>query len=96
MEASLDSLKNHAKILGEAIPAHSDALGSVSANAFGAARNIDLNSEPYRNPSLWPQSRLTDTDPENNGWLHSDYASPAYLYVRELYGKLIERGNLNQ
>lgn len=97
---SLDQVKNHAKILAEAIPAHSDPLGS-SASAllelgFGEDNNIDLNSASYRDPSLWPQSRLTDTDPDNNGWLHSDHASPAYLYVEKLYKKLVERGNLDQ
>lgn len=93
--SSRDSFKNHAKVLSEAIPAHSDPTGSSAVPTLGVGNNIDLDAV-YMDPGLWPQSRLTDTDPDNNGWLHSDYKEPAYIYVRGLYDELINRGGLNQ
>ncbi len=81
-------IKNHAKILAEAIPAHSDATGSSSLEVIlGDLGDFDLNSEMI-NGSVWPRT--------NNRWLHGDLQGVALSYNYLLYAKCIELGDLDQ
>lgn len=82
-----------AKLLGEAIPALSFAVGSHAVGALetgGAPHNFDLT------PSLinagfesgWPASRT------DKSWRHGDYLDVAYCYVHQLYDTIVQSGGL--
>lgn len=88
-----DSLKNHAKILAEAIPAQSYAVGAnAMVGTSGPVLNRNMQTDPdIRNGSLWP-NRST----KSGRWLHGDYLDPAYCYVSGLYKSCVEQGRLNE
>lgn len=76
----LDKIKNHAKLLAEAIPPRSDAAGSQELM-------IDLEGAEACNMNLWaisPKWPSTRTgisfSEQNNRWLHGDYKdAPPFL-----------------
>ena len=76
----LDKIKNHAKLLAEAIPPRSDAAGSQELM-------IDLEGAEACNMNLWaisqkwPSTRTgISFSEQNNRWLHGDYKdAPPFL-----------------
>ena len=72
---------NHARIMAEAIPAHSAPVGSQPLRSLPLLGNFDMDSI-FRDPSFWP---ARDDVRQRDRWLHSDYLNPAYAYVGELY-----------
>jgi len=87
--ATIDHLKNHAKILGEAIPAHSFPAGSTALPSILLLRNIDID-KTYRDNTHWPARH--DPDKEHR-WLHSDYLNPALSHVGNLYRECVKQIN---
>ncbi|MEX0325497.1 MAG: hypothetical protein AB3N33_05360 [Puniceicoccaceae bacterium] len=79
--ASIDTLKNHAKILAEAIPAHSDPAGSNPLSNLPLLRNIDLDRD-CRDPGHWP---AREDAGKRDRWLHGDYLRPALSHVARFY-----------
>lgn len=80
------SLLNHAKVLAEAIPAQSAALGATRVTDIPLLQNFDLDRE-FRNPDLWPHR---DDLGKAQRWLHSDYLNPALPFVHRLYDTCIK------
>lgn len=81
----MKKVKNHAKLLAEAIPALSGPTGGRHlARLAPSARNFDLNSDFFKQPALWP-ARTDRPSAKRDRWLHGDYKDPAYLYVHTLY-----------
>ena len=74
-------LKNHAKLLAEAIPALSGPTGGEKLMALPSTNSIDLTVK-FRSDALWPHRSKPI---KRNRWLHGDYKDPAYLYVHALY-----------
>lgn len=72
---------NLAKLLAEAIPAHSPAAGASAMPNLPLLSNIDLDSF-YRDPANWP---LRADAEKRNRWLHSDYLRLALPFVGRLY-----------
>ena len=72
-------LKNHAKLLAEAIPALS---GPTGGHGLDRIVDADLQSSDFRNDALWPHRSKPI---KRSRWLHGDYKDPAYLYVHALY-----------
>ncbi len=94
--AKAANLKNHAKILAEAIPARSYAVGSNPVSQFGDPVedfNFDMQDSDFfrgTEDGEWP-----DRDGIfENQWLHGDYMAPALCYVYRLYEDVIEKGDL--
>jgi hypothetical protein len=85
--ASMDKIKNHAKVIAEAIPAHSAPAGSNPLPVFPLLQNVDLDRE-VRDPSHWPQR---DDPAKRDRWLHSDYMKPALSHVSKFYKHLVNR-----
>lgn len=79
-------LMNHAKVLAEAIPAQSAALGATRVTDIPLLQNFDLDKD-FRDPSLWPQR---DDLRKAQRWLHSDYLNPALPFVHRLYDTCIK------
>ena len=83
----IELIKNHAKLLAEAIPAHSPPAGS---NPLGANSNkikdLDLN-ENARVPSFWPPRTIPEV---KSRWLHSDYLDTAFAQCSKLYRLCVE------
>jgi len=90
--APMDHIMNHAKIIAEAIPAHSDPAGFGALTTFDQSRNINL--ETMRDAAVWPDE-VRETR-KRNRWLHGDYGVPAYLYVYRLFETCVELGGLDQ
>lgn len=89
ISASLDLFKNHAKILAEAIPAHSAPAGSMPVSTLTLLQNIDL-STVMRIPGFWPER---EDNEKNDRWLHSDYMKPALSHVIKFYRHCCEAIN---
>ena len=79
--SGIDRIKNHAKVLAEAIPAHSDPAGSNPLSVLPLLRNIDLDRD-CRDPDHWP---LREDIEKRDRWLHSDYLKPALSQVARFY-----------
>jgi hypothetical protein len=93
----INKIKNHAKILCEAIPAVSGPLGGYDGALNKVADKFNMNNlyGPGRSGALWPARRDKNV-PKRGRWLHGDYKDAAYLYVHGLYDectRLIERQN---
>ena len=86
---AVDQLKNHAKILGEAVPAHSAPTGSRSLPNIPLLSNIDLD-EVFRDDTFWP---VRAHPGKRDRWLHGDYSAPAVSHVAGLYLTCIEQIN---
>jgi hypothetical protein len=86
ISAPLDLFKNHAKILAEAIPAHSAPAGSFPISTLLLLDNIDMD-QVMRIPGFWPDRGDAD---KNNRWLHNDYIKPAFSHVFKLYRHCVE------
>ena len=84
-------------LLAQMIPALSLVTGQDAVEKFGNPAtnfNFDINTPAFRGDTAtppWPASRLPDRN-----WRHSDLRAVAYPYVRVLYKKLSELGQLNQ
>ena len=77
-EANLDQIKNHGKLLGEAIPPRSTAAGAEKLDLLGISF-FDMDTKAKTNP-LWPAFRSDKTKFQNKRWLHGDYKdAPPYL-----------------
>ncbi|MFP4353465.1 MAG: hypothetical protein ACLFTU_11600, partial [Puniceicoccaceae bacterium] len=91
-------LKNHAKILAEAIPARSYAVGRNEVAEFNLIekRNFDMqDSEFFRGTEAGDDGEWPDrSGPSANRWLHGDYMAPVLCYVYRLYENVIEKGDL--
>ena len=76
----------YGRLLADAIPALSSAMGRNQLNDFGAGQ---INMMDQQNG--WPAARLSD--PElGHRWLHSDLKNVAFLYVYELFDDIASRG----
>jgi len=84
--AQREHLMNHAKILAEALPAHSAPAGSQPMRNLPLLENIDMDVV-YRDPAHWPSREDVD---KRDRWLHSDYLNPALSFVFNLYLKCVE------
>ncbi|MFP4352033.1 MAG: hypothetical protein ACLFTU_04270, partial [Puniceicoccaceae bacterium] len=81
-------LKNHAKILAEAIPARSYAVGRNEVAEFNLIekRNFDMqDSEFFRGTEAGDDGKWPDRGEDEEFWLHGDYMAPALCYVYRLY-----------
>jgi len=85
-----------AKLLGEAIPALSYAVGRndiISLDGTNQKNNFDLNA-PFTSggnggfESGWPASR------PNSNWRHSDFQDVAYAYTYSLFDNIATTGVL--
>jgi len=74
----LNRIKNHAKLLAEAIPSLS---GPVGGSPLDKVKNVNMHSA-CRDAAFWPARDEVD---KPNRWLHGDYKNPAYAYVYRLY-----------
>lgn len=85
-------VKNHAKLLAEAIPSLSGPTGGSELAALPRPNSIDMHSA-CRDAAFWPARDEVD---KPDRWLHCDYKNPAYAYVHRLYDqctRLIEGGS---
>ncbi len=85
-------------LLAQMIPALSLVTGQDAVEAFtpdnSPSRSFDINTPAFRGDTAtppWPASRNGDTR-----WRHSDLRAIAFPYVKKLYVKLTELGNLKQ
>lgn len=85
-------------LLARMIPALSLVAGQDAVEAFtpdnSPSRSFDINLSVFRGDTTtppWPASRNGDTR-----WRHSDLRAVAFPYVKKLYDKLTELGNLKQ
>jgi hypothetical protein len=85
----VDIVKNHAKILAEAIPGHSAPAGTSPMPNIPLLGNYDLD-EVFRKDTFWPER--SDSE-KRNRWLHGDYKNPALSYVAGLFQTCIESIN---
>jgi pimeloyl-ACP methyl ester carboxylesterase len=85
--SELPRLKNQAKILAEAIPAHSKAAGAAPLENLPYVENIDLDTA-VRKADFWPQH---PSPHKRNRWLHGDYLNPAFNYVQRLFQLCVDR-----
>jgi len=76
-----------AKLLAEAIPALSLAVGSNALGVEGA-RNFDMNSSKFRSELEWPSGR------SGSDWRHSDLLRPAYAHNHALYDEIVTQGDM--
>jgi hypothetical protein len=85
---------NRHRILSDAIPAMSWAVGSHAVTQldvlFGGQHNFNMQAE-FQNG--WPQKRLTSGE-NNNNWYHSDVQQLAYTFTYPLFNKWVTLGNL--
>ena len=86
---SLGLVKNHAKILAEALPAHSNPTGSNTLPKLPLLLNYDLDTV-VRKALFWPFRSPAE---KKDRWLHSDYLNPALPFVADLYRICIESIN---
>jgi hypothetical protein len=84
--APMDLVKNHAKILAEALPAHSAPAGSNPLDNLPLLRNFDAD-RMFRDPAHWP---VRDDPGKRDRWLHSDYLDTALSHVAGLYLAIID------
>jgi hypothetical protein len=86
-----------AKVLGDAIPSLSFAVGRNPVPAFGGTRNFDLQNFT-NSDGEWPAGRMSnDADklPDGRGrWKHGDAKDVAYRFNYLLYRKWVELGEL--
>ena len=87
--SDIDTIKNHAKIIAEAIPAHSAPTGSQPIASFPLLNNIDLDSV-VRDPVFWP---ARESSSQRNRWLHSDYMKPALPHVWKFFNLCVKEIN---
>lgn len=80
-----DAVKNHAKVLAEAIPAHSAPAGARPLPLLPLLKNVDLD-EAVRSDTFWPARPHPD---KRDRWLHGDYLAPALSYVSGLFESCI-------
>jgi hypothetical protein len=78
---SPDTIKNHAKVLAEGLPAHSAPAGSNTLPKLPLLLNYDLD-KAIRQALFWP---IRSPAEKQDRWLHSDYLNPALPFVAELY-----------
>jgi hypothetical protein len=94
--APMNKIKNHAKLLAEALPPLSGAAGfSQVVSIVGTNRCFDLNNAPFKDTSLWPATRpgKSDAQQATKRWLHGDYKDPSYLLTHTFYDKITELTN---
>jgi len=84
-----DRIKNHAKILGEAIPGHSAPTGSQPVSRLFLMDNVNLD-QVCRSQSLWPERESTD---KRDRWLHSDFIRPSLPHVFRFFRHCIRTIN---
>jgi hypothetical protein len=82
----IDRIKNHAKVIAEAIPAHSAPAGSNPLHVLPLLDNIDMDTV-FRDPASWPDR---DDSEKRDRWLHGDYLYPALAHVSGFYTTCIE------
>ncbi len=88
--ADIDQVKNHAKILAEAIPGHSAPAGTRPAPNLTLMENINLDAM-FRSDAFWP---LREPSEKRDRWLHSDYIRPALPQVFKLYQHCVQKINM--
>jgi hypothetical protein len=92
--------ENRYRIISDAIPALSFAVGAHSVPSFSPSgqptRNFDMSSPDGVNFSAfqngWPVTRSTGT--EALKWHHSDFVYVAYPFTHQLFSQIITLGNL--
>jgi len=83
------NLNVRAQVLGDGIPALSNAAGANYMDKFG--QKIDRNMPGFE--TGWPASRLAD-DQLNNRWLHSDIIKVAYPFTHKAFEQIVTDGGL--
>jgi hypothetical protein len=79
----------HNRILADAIPAMTWAIGSHPVPTPGiVVQNVDMMTLE----NGWPQDRLNSR--EGNNWHHSDFREVAYPFTYKLFNQLVTTGNL--
>lgn len=92
---NMSLIKNHAKIMAEAMPPLSGAAGYFALVSVPLDNRFDLNTAPFKNENVWPTTRPNKTlvQVSNKRWLHGDYKDPAYLYNHGVYDKITGLAN---
>ena len=95
--AAANEYLTRAKVLGDAIPSLSFAVGRNPVPAFGQVRNIDLMTQT-NDDGAWPPARLNDptkvTETGEGRWLHGDAKDVAYRYNYLLWKSWVDLGGL--
>ena len=80
--AVASSYEVRSKLLAEALPATSRAMGRNRLNDWGDSRNADLMTLN----TGWPRA--------NENWLHSDFKNVAFSYVHQFFEDMVAEGGL--
>lgn len=78
---------NHAKLLGEAIPAVSHAAGAIPPPREPLFDSLNMDSL-FRQQHLWPDRAKEALD---GRWLHSDFLRMALPFVHRLFRTCVQR-----
>jgi hypothetical protein len=91
----MDQIKNHAKILAEAMPPLSGPAGWYEIIRIPFANKFDINLSDFKDATLWPTSREGKSSNQETyqRWLHGDYKDAPYLLTYRFYDKLSELAN---
>lgn len=86
---------NRDRILSDAIPAMTLAVGANHVDKFApdddADQNIDMGATFETG---WPLARSSINDPEKFKWHHSDFDYVAYPFTHKLFDEIVNDGNL--
>lgn len=78
------------KLLADAIPALSFAMGANSLNIYGTGRNKNMSDPAFRSGDYsegkWPR--------DGNLWKHSDIKNIAYPFNYSLFDDIVTEGGL--
>jgi hypothetical protein len=91
--ATMDQIKCHAKLLGEAIPPLSGPAGSLAVKAIlDETRAFNMMDSAFRDTIAWPVVRKGKANDQQTKqrWLHGDYKAAPYLLTYRLYKKFVE------
>jgi len=93
--ATMDQIKNYAKILAEAMPPLSGPAGYYAAHSLPDTKCFNLDNPPFKNANLWPTSRpgKSNNQQVNQRWLHGDYKDAPYLLTHKFYETIVELAN---
>jgi len=82
-----------AKVLGEAIPALSYAVGRNSVGAFGPENQNNFDMVNLEDG--WPQERKANQQHRAIDWFHGDSKDVAYPFTHRLWESFVKQGQLN-
>ena len=82
---------NRDRILSDAIPALTWAIGANNMDVFGD-NNFDMKT---RFEAGWPAARLTTLEHSSN-WYHSDFSVVAYPFTHKLFDEIVNDSGVNK